>query len=249
MSWYDWLKPIVDIGSKVYSNVASTNANNQAAQTSNQAQQQALAAQQEAQRAAQATYVVEQEQFQNMQATAAPAIQKVQQLINRNPGLTPAQQLALDEARRQSINTMVAGGMAGNGRALTAGVRSVEDTMRSNFIDNNARESNQAATGLAGQYYTAGNSAANVNNLMANNALNGGKNAASAITDIGATNASNIVQNQQTSNATVGGALTDISGLIADQAKQSALRNGNEGQYTGLNKKQQNKDTQSFGGN
>lgn len=249
MSWYDWLAPIVKAGTSAYDAISSTNANNQATQTSNQAQQQALIAKQEGQKAAQAQYVLEQERLQNMQATAAPAIQKVQQLINRNPGLTPAQQLALDEARRQGVNTMVAGGMAGNGRALTAGIRSVEDTMRSNFIDSNQKESNQAATGLAGQYYTAGQSAANVNNLMAKNAVDGGANSAAAITDVGASNYLNTLANQKINTNAVGGALTDISGVISNQMKQNAMQNNGDGQYTGINKKQvQQPSGQTFGG-
>lgn len=240
MSWYDWLAPVLQIGSTIFNANSNINANDRIAQTSNQATQAAAAAKAEAQRAAQAQYGVEEQKLQELQSSAAPALSKVNQLINRNPGLTPAQQMALDEARRQSMNSLVAGGMAGDGRALTAGVRNIEDNMRANFIDANQQASNQAATGLAGQYYTTGTAAANVNNNIAKSLVDTGTDAASAINDVGQTNAKNIMSNQNQTTASAGTALNDIVGAITAQQKANALRNNNDGQYTGLNKKPQN---------
>lgn len=247
MSFFDWAAPmLLDAGRSYVEGQIYQGANNRAADIAVQNAQQQLKMQQDAEQRANAQYTLEQQALQRLQGQASPAIARTNEIIARNPGLTPAQQLAVDEARRQTSNMLAASGQAGDARAVVAGVGKVAGDMRANFIDRNQSVSDQAALSQTGNYYNAGTNSANVHGQIAQNAMSAVQNQAKTVDNIGQAQV-----DQERGNAVIQGtAFRDISGLISDEMKNNAVQK-NQGQYTGLDKKKpvsQQYSGSSFGG-
>lgn len=191
MSWYDGLADllptVVSVGSQIYTNNQKQEANKAAT-------------------AAQQAGLLRQEQIeQQNQNIGSQGTASLEQQVQRGAAITPAQQIALDNARRDTLNALSVGGLQGSGRATVAAVNNVDSNMRTNFMQGNQNTANQAASGLSGQYFNAGTA-------LGNNAINQGDKQS----------------NQIIGNTGLGtSSLNDISGAIADYTK-----NQNASQYS-----------------
>jgi len=151
--------------------------------------------------------------YDQLAAEAAPGLQRLRDGTIGADGLTDAQRAELSDIRRQTLDAMTAGGLAGSGRATTAALRETENRYILDALDRNAYRGDAAATELARVGTGAISDAATVGRDT-------GLRSAGMLTDIGDINA-----NTTTANAALrGAALGDIAGIIATDNKGRASR-------------------------
>jgi hypothetical protein len=147
--------------------------------------------------------------YEDQREQAEPAVQYLRDVV-ANPvgGLYPDQVAAQMEARRQALNDISRSGLRGSGRAVTAGLKSVDSDFVNDALAQNRQNRMGAAGALSGQSFQAGSNAARA-------MISGGDAAADTAENIGATQA-----NTGTANAQLfGNALGDIGSLIASEVK------------------------------
>lgn len=152
MSWFDGitdallgnggqssiLPSLIQTGANVGGNILSQEANEKAAKETQAANAQEAA-------------ILQEQRDQGNSGTLA-----LQQQVQRGAQLTPDQQTQLNLTREQTMNALHAGGLSGSGRATVAAVNNVDSNLKSNFMGENQRLANTAATGLSGQSFNAG---------------------------------------------------------------------------------------------
>ncbi len=210
MGWFDsffsggnWLPAALMTGATIYSATTASNANRQAAQIQANAINQSTA--------------LANQRFQAVQQQAAPGIAYQQQAIQQagTGGLTAAQNIAVDDARKQAVNAMSVSGLRGSGAAVTDAVRRVEAGTTANFMDQNQGRADRAATALSSQYFGAAN-AMGANDTRAGYATG----------QIGA--------DLTTSDASLRGrAIGDIATIIADASRDGSRRGAYDGRTVG----------------
>lgn len=212
-SIWDWvtkLAPaVISGGATIYGASQAASANKDATRTANAATAAGTKAQTDA--------LMRSEQIlREQQAAASPGLMHMQQIVGRGDALTPAQIAALDDARRVSIDALQGGSLRGSARATADTVRKVDGDMRTGFMDSNRNRADSAASGLAGQYFGAGNSIVSQNNQA-------GQAVSQGLINTGNNNA-----NLVTANAGIQGkAIGDIGAIIADQLKTDASNKRN----------------------
>lgn len=192
MSFWSFLPSIVTAGATLYG--AS-----QATKSSDRAADQALEATREASRVSEAN-------LNANRSAASPGLLRTQEIINRGSKLTPEQQQAVDDSRRQSINALKGSSLRGSARATSAVVSDTDNRIRNNFMQSNRNTSDGAALGLAGQYFNANTSSAN---SLSNNLINQGNIEAS---------------NTLGQGALRGGAIGDVGAVISDTLKNDVIK-------------------------
>jgi len=202
-SFWDFVPTIISAGATLYGAKQASDNNNKAAQQAVAAQQQATAAEQEAIRTAQRN-------MERQQQMASPGLMALQSVIGRGEQLTPAQILALEDARRTSLDSLQGGSLRGSARATAAVVNDVEGRMRTGFMDSNRSRADQAASNLSGQYFNAGNNISDLN-------LSAGRSASQGLMNTGDISASNTIGQGRIKGQAIG----DVGALIADQLKRS----------------------------
>lgn len=238
MSWYDW---VPQIASSIFADINSNNANATASQQAITATNAATAAQVAGQKAAQQSYDASKANDAALQGQSAAGVAQQQQAIAQSNTLTPAQQLALAEARRQTVNSLNSSDLRGSGRATVAAVKNVDDTMTAQLMDANRARGDQAASALSGQYFNAGQNANTQNANIAASQQQVGKDQGTGINQVGNIQAGNTVNtaNNDTntagyvSNQVTGSALNDIGSTIAAQTKRNATSYTNPTPSTG----------------
>lgn len=210
---------VINAGVKLYGASQTADAYNKATKDTIAATQKATAANLEAQREANAI-------LKSQQGMASPGLLQLQRTISQQDTLTPAQIQALDDARRTTIDSLSTGGLRGSAAATAATVRKVEGDMRGRFMDTNQNRANSAAGSLAGQYFTAGDKAAQV-------AVNTGNTISSGLTSVGDLNANNTIRQ----NAITGTAIGDIGATITDYLKNN-INNERDDIYKTVDKKE-----------
>lgn len=213
MSWFDTLfKVAVPLVSTIFTNSGNDKATSQA----NQATQQQMLAQQQANQLAQQKLGLAKQEYQGMQAAAAPGVERMRTLALSDPNtLTPTQMTALEEAQRQTLNGLANSGLRGSGRAVTASIRDVQGGLRNQFVDSNRVRADNAASALSGQFFNSGTNAAGVNSMQANVDQNTGANNANYLGQIGTNTAANTTAN----TSTIGKAIGDIGAIINEELK------------------------------
>ena len=207
--FWDFIQVVAPIAATVYGAGQSSKANTQAATTMANAQQAGTDAQ------LKGLEMAKQELAVNRTA-ASPGLLAVQERINRGAALTPEQEMAVGDSRTQALNALKGSSLRGSARATSAVVSDTDQRIRNNFMTQNQNAADQAAMGLGGQYFSAGNS-------MANNATSAG-----GVISQGLVNTGNI----QGANAIGQGALTgqaigDVGAVLANAAKEKAQEERN----------------------
>jgi hypothetical protein len=144
---------------------------------------------------------------------ASPGLLALQGIVNRSEALTPEQTLALDDARRKSLDALQGGSLRGSARATAATVNDVDGRMRTEFMAQNRGRADSAAGALSGQYFNAGNNIADLN-------MQGGKSVSSGLLNTGDINAANELGQGTIQSRAIG----DIGAIIADQLKNSETK-------------------------
>lgn len=231
MSWFDWVPAIITGAADIYGNITKNDANNQAAGISQDATRTATGQLVSGLNQSIGSYDASKTNDTNMQQQSAPGVYQQQKAIADQNVLTPAQQLAIDQARQQNATQLAASGLGGSGRANVASNQFVTDNTTANFMNQNRARADTAGSALSGQYFNAGQDI-NTQNTNIGNAQQkiGQANAASTL-DIGAIQSGNVNANAgvNTSTAqniagTAGGAISgaasnDIKSMIAQANK------------------------------
>lgn len=204
-SFWDFLPTIVTAGATIYGAKQASDVKEKAASQALSAQQGATAAEQEA-------IKVAQRNMERQQQMASPGLMALQSIIGRGEQLTPAQMIALEDARRTSLDSLQGGSLRGSARATAAVVNDVEGRMRAGFMDSNRSRADQAASNLSGQYFNAGNNISDLN-------LKSGLSASQGLMNTGEINAANTIGQ----GAVKGQAIGDLGAIIADQVKRSSV--------------------------
>lgn len=238
MSWFDWVPSLLNDASSIYGNIVKTGANNQAAQVSTAAQQTATADELQGLNAAKGNYGASVANDQSMQNQSAPGVAQQQQEIAQQNVLTPAQQLALTNAQRQSINDLNASGLAGSGRAATASANYVGNELTTGALAQNRNRADTAASALSGQYFNAGQNINTQNSNIANANVRAGQVAGAGALGVGAIGSGNIIGNAgvdaSTAQSVAGGTTTPLAGqAIGDINSQVNAYNKSRSTYTG----------------
>lgn len=151
----DWLSSffsgpnLLSTGLQLVGMKINADANKRAANIAQAGQRAQISAIQEGNRASQ-------ERLDAIEQQTAPASEYLRNVIAVDPNaLTPSQNLALEDVRRESANRLAASGLRGAGRATTSALRKVEADFVGNAIDQNRRRADSAAGVLAGQGYSA----------------------------------------------------------------------------------------------
>ena len=202
MSFWDFLPKVIEAGATVYGAVKASDASNKAASQATQASQKSSDVELENLRIAQ-------ENLQRNQNAASPGLLALQEQVNRGATLTPDQEIAVEDSRRQSINNLRGGGLRGSARATSAVISDTDNRVRSRFMEQNQNQSDNASRSLSGQYFNAGNA-------MSNNQANQGQVASRGLTDRGNIQASNTLGQAELR----GNAIGDVGAIISDQIKQ-----------------------------
>lgn len=150
---------------------------------------------------------------------ASPGLMATQALISRGSALTPQQEMAVADSRDQALNALKGSSLRGSARATSAIVSDTDQRVRNAFMDQNQNRADSAATGLASQYFGAGN-------MMSNNATQAGNAVSQGLLNTGAINSANTM-GQGTLR---GQAIGDIGAVIADQVKES-IRKDRDSSY------------------
>lgn len=203
MSYWSWVPSLIETGISLWGASKAADANQRATDVAVQQQGRATEAELEALRMA------EQKQ-KEMQAAASPGLMQMQRIIGRGEGLTPEQKIAMEDARRTTLDALQGGGLRGSARATVSAVNDVDGRMRANFIGQNRQQTDDAARALSGQYFNAGN---NITNIMGQQ----GQAASQGLMNTG----QNLVDSIKNDTAIKGTAMGDIGAVIADQLKSN----------------------------
>lgn len=232
MSFWDFVPDIITVGASLWGADQQQKANTQsaevAAQANTQSAEQLLQAQQEATAAQQAGIEAATDVYQMQRADASPGLIHNQNIIGRGADLIPAQQRALDEARRTTIDSLHGGALRGSARATAATVGDVEGRMRDSYLEQNRNRADQAASNLSGQYFNAGSNEANMNLQTGNTASQGLINTGQITSSNTQEQAKNTINANQNTASIKGAAIGDISAVIADQVKQNRIKASTE---------------------
>jgi len=224
MSWIAVASAAATIGSTVLSNKANkdatqtaSNAELEAARIRNEGIDRGIAAVKEGVREADVLYGEVREQTQ-------PGVNYLRNVVAAPQTLTPAQRMALDDVRRQMVNSSQVGGsgLRGSGRSFTDAFRTVENDFQLRALDQNRQRADQAALEFARPNFTAAGNQASQHASM-------GRDVGDAIANQGAnlagatTNAGYLDANKTTANAGnwVSG-LGDITSIIRNETKDEA---------------------------
>lgn len=206
----DVLPTVLKTGATIYGAKQSSDATALAGQQATQASQEATAAYLEGLRQSQL-------QFEQQQKAASPGLRALQGQVARGARLTPDQERAVEDSRRESINALKGSSLRGSARATSAIVSDTDTRVRGGFRERNIRQSDDAAKALSGQYFGAGsnlaNTYANQGNIASQGLLNTGNIQSSSTLGQGAIK---------------GQAIGDIGAIIADQIKNSELEKYNQ---------------------
>lgn len=200
-SFWNWAPTLIQGGLTLWGASQQADAVNNAAVMSANAQNSATQAQLQGLEDARQIAV-------QQQAAASPGLTAMQNMITRGPGLNPAQQTALDDSRRTTIDSLHGSGLRGSGRATVAAVRKVEGDMRDQYLNQNQNRADNAAGALSSQYFNAGNN-------LASNATSQGNAISQGLTSVGDINASGALGQSGISGKAIG----DIGAIIADEIK------------------------------
>ena len=148
------ISDLFNIGATIGSTYLQTKANKDAAKDIKKAEEERNDLIREQNRLAQ-------ERYDQYTANAAPATSYLRRIIaTEGGGLTPGQQLQLEDTRRASRNQLASSGLRGSGRATTAALRQVEADTLGNFATENRNRAQNAANLLQGQGLSATSQAA-----------------------------------------------------------------------------------------
>lgn len=220
MSWFDWIPAAINVGSTLLNRSTANDAIKSASQTQAEAAQRGAQAQVDAANAAKGYYASSITNDQAMQGQAAPGVAQQQTAITQQNTLTPAQEMALENARRQSVNGLNSSGLRGSGRATVAAVKNIDDTMRGGFMDQNRARADTAASALSNQYFTTGRDINTQNANSATAGINAGTAVGKGITDAGAATAAGAIGTGQQNVIATGQAINDIGSAIAAENKK-----------------------------
>jgi len=154
----------------------------------------------------------------------APGVSYLRNVIAAPESLTPAQRMALDDVRRQMVNSSQVGGsgLRGSGRSFTDAFRTVENDFQLKALDQNRQRADRAALEFARpNFNAAGEQAAAhatqgrvVGQALANQGANQGG---------AAQEGAYIDANKTTANANNwGSTLGDITSIIRNETKDEA---------------------------
>lgn len=222
MSWYDWIPSALDLGAQLLGNSISNDATNEAAQIEADAMKRGAQAEVDAANEAKGYYAASKVNDQNMQQTAAPGVYQQQRAIVEQNVLTPAQKLAIDEARRKAVGALNNSSLRGSGRATVAAVKDVDNTMRTGYMDQNRTRADTAASALSQQYFTAGRDVNTQNANSATAGINAGKAVNTGIVGAAKANSGAVTQVADNDSFTSGKAIRDIAAQIAEENKKHA---------------------------
>lgn len=214
--WSSVLPAAITAGASLWGASRQSDAQDEAAKIAAGAQGRATAAEVEANK--QAVTVM-----QNQQRMASPGLLALQGIVGRGEKLTPAQELALEDARRTTLDALQGGSLRGSARATAATVNDVDGRMRTGFMDQNRSRADSAAGALSSQYFSSGNNIADLN-------LSGGKSVSSGLLNTGEINAANTLGQSNIQSRAIG----DIGAIIADQMK-SADSKKRDSSYEAIN--------------
>lgn len=200
--WESILTVAIPAAATIYGASLASKSNDKAAQQMTQATQAGTDAQLQGLKIAQKNLEV------NRKA-ASPGLLRIQEVIARGAQLTPEQELAVDDSRREALNALKGSSLRGSGRATSAIVSDVDNRTRTAFMDSNRRAADTAAAGLSGQYFGAGTN-------IANNATATGNAVSTGLVNTGTIQASNTLGQ----GALRGQAIGDVGAIIADAAKE-----------------------------
>ena len=147
--------------------------------------------------------------FEELQGLSRVGTDALREIAASDPGqLTPAQQIALQDSQRDAVASLNATGLRGAGRSTVAALQDVDSRFRAGAIEDNLTRKQQAASRLSGEDFAAGRSAADTS--FRGIATAGNTEAQAATPQASA----------DLANANLrGGALADVSSLIADEVK------------------------------
>lgn len=240
MSWFDFVPSLLNVGANIYGAVTKNNANDQASQVSTDAERRATQQELDGINAAKGNYASSITNDQALQTQSAPGVAQQQLAISQQNTLTPAQQLALTNARRDTINNLNTSGLAGSGRAAVAATNQVSNTMQTGFMDTNRARADTAASGLSNQYFTSGRDINTQNSNIGNANIQGGKVAGAGTLGIGQIQSGNIIGNAGVDASTAQNVAGALAPPVAGQAINdinSAVNayNKSRSTYTGPN--------------
>lgn len=233
MSWFDWVPTLLNVGTQLYTNSTANAASRSAANTEAAAAKAAADAQVAGQQQAAGYYAASKANDQALQTQAAPGVSQQQLAIAQQNTLTPAQNLALDNARRQSMTALNTSGLRGSGRATVATIKDVDNTMRTQYMDQNRQRADQAATALSSQYFTSGRDINNSNTQIGQSKVGAGQATAQGITGAADANAAGTLAVGQQNVDTSGQAINDIASQIASANKKNQSSYTNPSSNTG----------------
>jgi hypothetical protein len=205
-SYWDFLPTVLQIGASIYGADQASKSKKQAAQIGATAEKASVDAQLKGLEMAK-------EQLAINRAAASPGLLATQEIINRGSTLTPEQEQAVADSRTQSLNALKGSSLRGSARATSAVVSDTDRRVRQGFMDANLNRSATAATGLAGQYFGAGDS-------LANAAKIGGDVVSQGLIKTGDIQGANVIGQ----GAVSGQAIGDVGAIIADAVKENAKK-------------------------
>lgn len=220
MSWFDWIPTALSIGGTLLNRATANDAIKSATDAQVDAANRGAKAEVDAADAAKGYYAASQTNDRAMQTQAAPGVAQQQTAIAQQNVLTPAQMLALDNARRQSVNTLNSSALRGSGRATVAAIKNVDDTMRTGLMDQNRARADSAASALSGQYFTAGRDINTQNSNAATASINAGKAVSTGINAAGDAQAQGDIATGTQNVIATGQAINDIGSAIAAENKK-----------------------------
>lgn len=208
----NWIPAALLAGATIYSATTASRANVEAANKATAAAREQANAIREGNRLAQ-------QRFDTVQATTAPAVAYQTEAMNSGTALQPWQQQQVDDTRRVATNALNLSPLRGSGRAMVAAIRKVEEGTTNQFLEQNRQRADRAASGLAGQYFSAGTQAANLD-------ASTGRAAGQAAWNQGLIDA-----DATTADATLRGrAIGDLATIINDAAKEGRRSSYGAGQ-------------------
>ncbi len=201
--WGAVLNTVVPAALNIYGAKQSSKAADKAASQATSATQAGVKAQQDA-------LDFSKQVYQDSRTAASPGLRATQNIVQRGSDLTPEQEQAVIDSRRQSLNALQGSSLRGSARATSALIADTDKRVRNNFMSQNRNASDRAALSLTGQYF-------NSNNQIANNATQSGNVASQGLTTQGNIQAANTLGQ----SAIKGQAIGDIGAIIADSLKQN----------------------------
>ncbi len=152
--------------------------------------------------------------LRDLRTESAPAVSYLRRVVAEPGDLTPAQQVQLDDLRRNVTNTIHSSPFAGSGRAAAALFRRAESDFTNTALDNNRARADNAARTMYGASTGAATGIA-TNQASTGTAI--GKVTGEALTKGGLYDAQADIAN----GTLTGRALGDIGSLIATEGRES----------------------------